>query len=441
MTRFVGNIPTMTRTHRFFLLLLLLGSQTVQALDWPQWFGPSRDGVWREEGLLEKFPAGGPPVRWRTPIGSGYSGPAVAAGQVYTMDRFSPTNGSDMERVLCLDEADGKRLWTQEYPCRFNLSYPAGPRTTPAIDGGKVYTLGAMGLLACWDVPTGNRIWSHDLPGEFNGKVPTWGFAGQPLVDGNKLICLAGGENACVIAFNKDTGAEIWRALSAPEPGYSAPVIFEVGGCRQLIVWHPRALNSLDPETGKVYWSQPYTAKAGMTLATPRRLGNLLLVSSFYNGSMLMRLASDEPKAQLVWKGASDSEMKTDGLHCVIGTPVLEEGYLYGVCSYGQLRCLKLDTGERVWETFAPVTGKSTRWGTSFMVKNGGRYFFWNELGDLIIAKLSPSGYEEISRAHLLEPTNRDAGRMVVWSHPAFANQSMFARNDKELIRVDVAAP
>jgi outer membrane protein assembly factor BamB len=103
--------------------------------------------------------------------------------------------------------------------------------------GGKVYTLGAMGLLACWDVQSGERIWSHDLSGEFNAKVPTWGFAGQPLVDRNKLICLAGRENACVIAFHKDTGAEIWRALSAPEPGYSAPVIFEVGGCRQLIVW------------------------------------------------------------------------------------------------------------------------------------------------------------------------------------------------------------
>jgi outer membrane protein assembly factor BamB len=436
-----GNIQTMTWPPRFILLLLLSASTTVPADDWPQWFGPSRDGIWREKGLLETFPAEGPRIRWRTPIGSGYSGPAVAAGRVFTMDRFSPGDGPDVERVLCLDEANGKILWVQEYPCRFNLSYPAGPRATPAIDGGRVYTLGTMGILACWDVQTGQRTWAHDLPAEFRGKVPTWGFAGQPLVDGTKLICLAGGEDACVVAFNKDTGAEIWRVLNAPEPGYSAPVIVEAGGCRQLIVWHPRALNSLDPETGKVYWSQPYTANAGMTIATPRKLHDLLLVSSFYNGSMLMRLSPGEPKAQLIWKGRSDNEVKTDGLHCVMGTPVMEDGYIYGVCSYGQLRCLKLDTAERLWETFTPVRGKATRWGTSFIVKNGNRYFLWNELGDLIIAKLSPSGYEEISRAHLMEPTNRDAGRMVVWSHPAFANKSMYARNDQELIRVDLAAP
>ena len=432
----------MTRMHlqRLCLPLLLLGYQPIHGDDWPQWFGPNRDGICREEGLVEKFPPEGPPIRWRSAIGSGYSGPAVTAGRVFVMDRFSPTNTVKMERVLCLNEVDGKALWTNQYACRFNVAYPAGPRATPAVNGGKVYTLGATGFLACWDAQTGNKIWSHDLPGEYGARVPTWGFAGQPLVDGDRLICLAGGEDACVIAFNKDTGAEIWRALSAPEPGYSAPVIFEAGGCRQLIVWHPRSLNSLNPDTGRLYWSQPYTAKMGMTIATPRKLGNLLLVSSFYNGSMLMRLSSNEPAAELVWKGSSDSEVKTEGLHCVTGTPVLEEGYLYGVCSYGQLRCLKLDTAERVWETFAPVTGKSTRWGTSFIIKNGPRFFLWNELGDLIIAKLSPSGYEEVSRAHLLDPTNSDAGRLVVWCHPAFADKSMFVRNDKELIRVDLSA-
>lgn len=380
-------------------------------------------------------------MRWRTPIGSGYSGPAVTGGRVYVMDRLSPTNSPDVERVLCLDEATGQILWTQEYPCRFNLSFPAGPRTTPSIDNGKVYTLGALGFLACWDTQSGKKLWSHDLPAEYKARVPTWGFACQPLIDGKKLICIAGGENACVIVFDKETGAELWRSLTADQPGYSAPVIVEAGGCRQLIIWHPQSLNSLDPETGKLYWTQPYVANAGMTLATPRKLGDLLLVSSFYNGSMLMRLSSNAPTAELVWRGKSDNEVKTDGLHCVIGTPVLEGDYLYGVCSYGQLRCLKLATGERVWETFAPVAGKSTRWGTSFIVKNGNRYFFWNELGDLIIGNLSPSGYEEISRAHLLEPANHDAGRPVVWSHPAFADKSMFARNDKEVIRVDLARP
>lgn len=424
-----------------FLMAALGGCLASRADEWPQWFGPQRDGIWRETGILDKFPPGGPEVRWRAPLGTGYSGPAVAHGRVYVMDRLVSTNGPDLERVLCLDENEGKILWTQTYPCKFSISFPAGPRSTPAVEGGKVYTFGAMGLLACWDAASGKQLWSHDVVKEYKAKPPTWGFAGQPLVFGDKLICLAGGSNACVIAFHKDTGQEIWRALSAWEPGYSAPVVITAGGCRQLIVWHPQALNSLDPETGKVYWSQPCTVKAGMSIATPRKMGDYLLVSSFYNGSILMRLAADQPKATLVWQGKSESEVNTEGLHSVIGTPVIENGCIFGVCSYGQLRCLKLETGERIWETFAPVAGKSTRWGAAFLVKNGDRFFLWNELGDLIIARLSLQGYEELSRAHLLEPANRDPGRKVVWSHPAFANRCVYARNDKEIICVSLAAP
>jgi outer membrane protein assembly factor BamB len=121
-------------------------------------------------------------------------------------------------------------------------------------------------------------------------------------------------------------------------------------------------------------------------------------------------------------------------------TPFLEDGYIYGVCSYGQLRCLKMETGERVWETLqATTSGEPVRWANAFIVKNGDRFFLFNEKGDLIIAKLSPRGYEEISRAHLLEPTNKDCGRPVVWSHPAFANRHVYARNDKEIICVDLA--
>ena len=435
----------MKSNHGFCLLACtaaaLVCSPSARADDWPQWLGPQRDGIWRESGILDRFPAGGPTVRWRTPIGSGYTGPAVTGGKVFVMDRLNSTNGPHQERLLCLNEEDGKVLWAQSYPCKFGIAFPAGPRSTPAVDGGKVYTFGALGHLACWDSATGKPLWSHEVMSEYKAKAPMWGFAGQPLVAGEKVICLAGGENACVIAFNKHTGAELWRALSAREPGYSAPVIIDAGGRQQLIVWEPEALNSLDPETGKLYWTQPCSVKAGMSITTPRRLGEYLLVSSFYNGSILMRLAGDQPKAELVWQGHSDSEMKTDGLHCVFGTPFIEDGCIFGVCSYGQLRCLKLETGERIWETCAPVAGKQVRWGSAFIVKQGKRFFLWNELGDLIIAKLSRQGYEELDRAHLLEPANHDPGRNVVWSHPAFANRRLYARNDKEIICVSLETP
>ena len=124
-----------------------------------------------------------------------------------------------------------------------------------------------------------------------------------------------------------------------------------------------------------------------------------------------------------------------------MSTPFLENGYIYGVCSYGQLRCLNATNGDRVWETFSATTddGKEMRWANAFIVKNGDRFFLFNEKGDLIIARLTPSGYEELSRAHIIDPVNRDPGRLVVWSHPAFANRRVYARNDKEIICVDLA--
>jgi outer membrane protein assembly factor BamB len=178
-----------------------------------------------------------------------------------------------------------------------------------------------------------------------------------------------------------------------------------------------------------------------MSIATPRQLGDKLLFTAFYTGSLMMRLDSEKPEAAVMWRTEKESEKNTVHLNAVMCTPFLEDGYIYGVCSYGQLRCLKAETGERVWETFqATTSGEPVRWANAFIVKNGDRFFLFNETGDLIIAKLSPKGYQEISRAHLLEPTNTDPGRAVVWSHPAFANRRMYARNDKELICVDLGA-
>ena len=429
-----------------------LAMSALHADDWPQWLGPQRDAVWRESGIIEKFPASGPKFRWRVPIGGGFAGPAVAQGRVYVMDRqlakgaTNPANPfargeiPGTERVLCLDEAGGKVLWQHEYDCAYTVSYGSGPRATPAVGDGKVYTLGAEGNLTCLDAEKGTLLWSRDFKKDFGVKTPLWGFAGHPLIDGKKLICLAGGNGSVAVAFDKDTGKELWRALNAKEPGYAPPMIFEFDGKRQLILWHPEAVNSLDPDTGKVYWIYPLTrsVQSGMTIPTPRKYGDLLFLTSFYNGSLMLRVGADKPS--LVWASKKVSEKDTDGLHSVFATPLIENGYIYSPCSYGQFRCLKVDTGERIWETFEPTTGKSERWGNAFIVKNGERCFLFNEKGDLIIAKLSSEKYEEINRAHLLDPTNRDPGRLVVWSHPAFANKSVYARNDKEIVCVSLAA-
>ncbi|MEW6303769.1 MAG: PQQ-binding-like beta-propeller repeat protein [Verrucomicrobiota bacterium] len=434
-----------------FAIAFFAAASFAVADDWPQWLGPQRDSIWRETGIIEKFPPGGLKPVWRTPIGAGYSGPAVANGRVYVMDRFVNTNASARassnqrgaipgnERVVCLDEATGKILWTHEYDCPYDVAYSAGPRVTPVVHDGKVYTLGTEGNVFCLDAVKGTVLWAHAYKPEYNVTTPTWGFSANPLIDGHKLICIARGQGSTVVAYHKDTGKELWRALSAREPGYCPPVIFEAGGKRQLIIWHPEAINSLNPETGELYWSEPFMVRSGLTVPTPRKSGDMLFVTAFYNGPLMLRLAQDKPAAEVVWRGNSNSEKNTDGLHSIIATPFIEDGYIYGVCSYGQFRCLKTDTGERVWESFEPVIGRSERWATTFIIKNGNRFFLLNEQGDLIIAKLSPKGYEEISRTKILEPTNTDPRRAVVWSHPAFANQRIYARNDKELVCCDLA--
>ena len=432
---------------------LLAVNRPVLADDWPQWLGPQRDGVWRETGILTRFPASGPPVRWRTPVGAGYSAPVVAQGRVYLTDRpvtqAKGTPGGPVdraalpgrERVVCLSAENGHVLWQFDYDCPYNISFPSGPRACPAVSGDRLFTLGAEGNLFCLDTTEGTVVWSRDFKKDYQAQTQTWGVASPPLVDGNRLICLVGGAGHTVVAFEKDTGRELWRALHAAEPGYAPPVIYEIGHRRQLIVWDTEALSSLDPQTGLVHWSEPFKTKMGHCIAMPRLMNDCLFISSFFDGSLMMRLDSIQPKASVLWRIKGKNENHAEALHCLMSTPFLEDGYIYGVCGYGQLRCLKAETGERIWESLAATTvdNKPTRWATAFLVKNGDRFFLYNEKGDLIIAKLSPKGYEEISRAHLLEPTNQAGdGRAVHWSHPAFANRCVYVRNDQEIVCADL---
>jgi outer membrane protein assembly factor BamB len=429
----------------FLAVGLFVGSG--RADDWPQWLGPQRDGVWRETGILDKFPENGPKVLWRVKIEGGYAGPAVAGGKVYVTDRVvddakavpaDPMKRGEIpgkERVLCLNEADGKELWKHEYDCPYTVSYPAGPRATPLVGGGKVYTLGSEGKLFCLKADTGEVVWSHDFKKDYNIKAPIWGFAAHPLLDGQKLICMVGGEGSTVVAFDKDTGKEIWKALTAKEPGYCPPTIIEAGGKRQLLAWHAEAVNSLDPETGKLYWSQPFVAEYGMAIATPRRLGDLLFITALHGNSMMLKLDADKPAATVLWRGEKNTSLSTNFV-----TPFAADGYVYGTDGDGgELRCVKAATGERLWETYAPVGGKKVKIGTAFIVRNGDRFFLLGDNGVLSIAKLKPEGYEEISKTKLLEPTGEAFGRTVLWSHPAFADKCIFARNDKEIICVSLA--
>ena len=440
-------------------LLVMTFFSTARADDWPQWLGPRRDSIWREPGLATAIPAAGLPVKWRVPVAGGYSGPAVADGRVYVMDYVARegelVNGPNdrtlragTERLLCLDAATGRLLWKHEYDCPYSISYASGPRCTPTVADGRVYALGAEGNLACLDAATGRLLWSKDFKTLYAAPTPIWGFCGHPLVEGDLLVCLVGGPGSVAVAFDRVTGAERWKALTASESGYCPPTMIESAGVRQLVIWDADNLNALDPATGRVLWSQPLKPMYGMSIMAPQVAdtprGQVLFASGIGRVAALYALAADAPAARLLWRGEPKS-----AVFCANATPFIAGDTLYGCdCDTGMLTAVALDDGRRLWETLEPTTGgeRRSKHGTAFLVRQAEgvagdptgttRTWIFSETGDLILARLSPEKYEELGRTRLLDPTNECFGREVVWSHPAFANGCILVRNDREVVCV-----
>jgi outer membrane protein assembly factor BamB len=429
------------------LVLMAMLTAMVRGDDWPQWMGPKGDGVWREDGILSKFPAGGPPVKWRVKIGSGYSGPSVAKDSVYVIDRIKTDPAKPCERILCLEADTGRVLWEYSYPCTYgNMGYGSGPRSSPAVDGNKVYSLGAMGDLLCLDSVTGKLLWQKNLPQQYDQKVPTWGFSTQLLVNGARLFCIVGGSGHAVVALDKDTGKELWRALSSSEPGYSAPILREINGKLVLVVWHADGLAGLEPETGVVLWSVVYPSKMGMNICTPAVSGDRICVSGQWEGSAMFRILPGKTEPALLWhfnNGISpEKPFKASGMHDVIGTILFMGDQVYGVSMYGEFCGLDATTGRRLWTSMdaAGVPEPKDKWFTAFIVPQGQRCFVFTDQGDLIIAYLSSSGYESVARTHLLDPDMPVGNRKVIWSHPAFARRCIYVRTDSELVCFSLAA-
>jgi len=433
-----------------FALVASVAATAAHAEDWPEFRGKGRVGVWTEAGILDTFPKEGLKVLWRTPVRGGYAGPAVADGRVFVVDYVETRRPRGTERALALDEKTGRILWTREWAVNYSgIRYAYGPRATPTVDGDRVYAASADGKLFCLDVKTGAVVWKKDYVADLGAHPESWGFpwgfSSAPIVDGPRLIALVGGApNAAVVAFDKMTGKEMWRALSLKgDLGVAQPIIITAGGARQLIIWLPHSLASLDPATGRTYWEQATKVGASMTVATPVQSGSLLFVSSFYNGGLMMVLDDKKPAATMLWQGKSENEIETDTLHSVTATPAVVGDHIYGICSYGQFRCLLAKTGERLWESQA-VTQEHARWAAGQIVRHGDRLFINNDRGELLIVKPSPQGYQEISRTHLIkpttDPTNRRALVNVNWSHPAYANRRIYARNDEEIIAASLAA-
>ena len=427
------------------IVLGLCGGAAIAAEDWPEIRGKGRQGVWTETGIVERFPADGLKVLWRTPVKAGYAGPAVANGRVFVIDYVETKRPRGMERALALDEQTGKILWTQEWEVDYRgMSYGLGPRATPTVDGDRVYFAGADGKLFCLNAATGAIVWKKDYVADYGADRAKWGwdwgFSSAPLVDGERLIALVGGRpDAKVVAFDKLTGKELWRALSSEsELGVGQPIIITRGrhaAADHLVSGCGRVARSGDRQ--ECIGSS--RTKSARRCRSRRRFirGSLLFFTNFYDGPLMLALDEQKPAATVLWKGKSDNEIQTDGLHATTATPVIIGDYIYGICSYGQFRCLRAKTGERIWESQA-LTKERARWVSGQIVRHGDRLFINNDRGELVIVKPGPGGYEEISRTFLLKPTSPPGNRRelvgVNWSHPAYANRHIYARNDEEII-------
>ena len=373
-------------------------------------------------------------VAWRAPVGPGYSGVVVARGRVYVSDcRLKPES---VERVLCFDEATGRLLWNYSYPCNYEgLFYGTEPYATPIVDEGKVYECGPKGHIHCLNAETGAVIWEKDRAREYNAVLPQCGCNSSPLIEGDLLLVMGGGRpDGCVMAFNKDTGREIWSALKE-RPGGSSPVAIEAGGKRQVIFWTLDSVTSLDPATGHVYWRvSTKSDNDGGALTTPQLYKDLALLVC--EKAILIKLASDKPAATLVSQTWARKTVNT------FVSPVFQDEHYYYSAYHDDLCCFEIATGKLMWKAHGVSAGHGNA--MFQMTPNGQLVFILNEDGKLILARLAPEGYTEIGRTSLLEPTKGTwtpaSGHPKIWAQPAYANGHIFARSDQEVVCASLEA-
>ncbi|MEQ1825284.1 MAG: PQQ-binding-like beta-propeller repeat protein [Pirellula sp.] len=411
---------------------------SVRCDDWPQWRGANRDGLWKEQGIRDDLPNGQLPLSWSVEIGPGYCGPTVAAGRVYVMDR-NADDRNQTERVLCFDSSTGKELWKHAYDAPYKVQYPAGPRASVTIHEGLAYAVGSMGHFHCLNAVSGEVVWKRDLLTEYDINMPIWGIAASPLIYKDLVIQQVGGANACMVAFNKNDGKEVWRALS-DRAGYSSPIIIQQAKQDVLVCWTGDSLTGLNPTNGKTIWSHEFRpSRMPIGISTPILADEMLFVSSFYDGSMMVSVPSQSLSSEMIWRAKGPDEKNTQSLHTMIGTNIFEKGYVYGADSYGEFRCLDAKTGARVWEDLTAVP--KNRWAAIHMVRQADRVWMFNERGELLIGKLAPTGLTILDRCNLIEPTTLQLPSRggVCWTHPAFAEKSIFVRNDNKLVKASLA--
>jgi outer membrane protein assembly factor BamB len=328
-----------------------------------------------------------------------------------------------MERVLALDRETGRTLWTHEYPADYgDMDHGNGPRATPAIHGGRVFSLGAVGRLVCLDEAAGKPIWSVDLAKTLNAKLPTWGHSASPLVAGELLLVQAGARpGGTLVGLDLRDGSERWRALG-DRPGYSSPILIGPAGQEEVVLWTADAVHGLDPASGKPRWEFPFkTSEYDVAIISPVFQEGQVLVSGYWDGTRAFSVGSGSPP-RLAWTSRVPS--------CLMATPLYRERVLYALDRKDGLLCLEWKTGKVLWSDGHRLTAKGQNPHASMVWAGGERAAMVNAEGELVLARLSPKGYQELGRVPIIRPT--------CWAHPAFSGQEVFARNDEELVCVRV---
>jgi outer membrane protein assembly factor BamB len=386
--------------------------------EWPQWLGPRRDGASTETGLLTAWPADGPKVLWRRRCGDGYSAVAVVGGRLYTMEQA----GND-EAVICLDAATGDEVWRHAYPCKFENDQGWGPRSTPTVEGGRVYAVGATGIFHCLDAATGEQKWRHDLLGSPRSNL-RWGASFSPLVEGDLVITNPGASGGSVVAFDKEDGRLVWKALDDPA-GYSSPIAVTAAGVRQVVVFTGKALVGLAPADGAVCWRYPWETDHGVNAATPlhfrARVGDatddyLFISSGYGKGCAVIKVRpglTGSPEVATVYAG---EQMCNHFASCV-----RHKDHLYGFHE-GLLACMDLRTGKVAWTQQGFAKG-------SLLVADG-HLIVLGEKGQLALVEATPEGYRE--------KASFDVTRRRCWTVPVLAGGRLYVRHQKEIVCLDL---
>jgi outer membrane protein assembly factor BamB len=287
------------------------------------------------------------------------------------------------------------------------------------VSGDRFFTNGALGHLHCLDVATGKVLWSRDTVKDFNGRVPTWGHACSPLVDGDRVIVQPGGTpDACLVALDTATGRAVWRSLT-DRPGYSSPVILSGKGWRQLIYWTAEHVVGLEPATGKAVWKVPFAPiDYDVAISDPVADDGIILVSNYWTGSKAIRLDEQGRNPEVLWEGRQ--------LSLLMSTPLVRDGYAYALDRHRGLKCVQLRTGKIRWQD-EHITPRGTNPHAS-LAWCGEKALILNEKGELLLSYLSPEEYKNLGKVSILTG--------LVWAHPAYADGCIFARNDEEVVCV-----